>query len=313
MYAPPDPVSNHQTQMIMNMVVSIFLLIGVLIVLQYFNFIYLNDIPVFGGWAMDIYEQVFGTPKVLILHGNDSVGDWKELRDQLSSEMSINAGMYFNYEDIDIREYDAGMESKLENYGLVIVEDALEIDKGKLINLDNFVKNGGNLVWVGDAGTIGVVEYEDTPIAIQYGWERSVVCVNPETKTECDCSTVAKNSTCKYLNEQAERTKVDFEARLGAAFVEDVNLTNPQIKIVDTDHWAMSGINQLFGINSTKAAKVKNGYETELVANVLQGDDTYPGVFVQEGPGRTGTVLYFAYPPEDTLEVLLPLIGRMRY
>ena len=98
MYAPPpaEDQSRYQAKLIINMVVAVFLVIGLLLVLQYFHFLYLRELPLIGNWLMDIYERVFGVPKVLILHGDDSLGDWTALRDGLSQRL-----IFFS-EDVDV-------------------------------------------------------------------------------------------------------------------------------------------------------------------------------------------------------------------
>jgi hypothetical protein len=309
MYAPmpvADP-SQAQAKMIVNMVVVVFLVLGLMIVMQYFQFIYLRDVPLVGNWLMDIYEQVFGVPKVLILHGEDSMGDWTELRDKLSNNL------LFYSEDLDVTKYGAGMGSRLGQYGLVIVEDVKRLDKDKLLNLINYVKGGGNIIWVADAGTVGVVEYDDYTLTNQTGWTREVVCITEDSKIACDCKTVKANSTCKYLPSEAEQSRLDFTAVLGATFISNEVGPNPQLEIVDRNHWSVAGIKPLFDLNISQVTKVSNQYSTALVANVNIGDEAYPSIIVNDAPGSWGKSVYFAYPPEETMEILIPLVERMRY
>ena len=309
MYAPPPAdESRAQAKLIINMVVVVFLLIGLLLMFQYFSFIYLRDIPLIGGWLMDIYERVFGVPKVLILHGDDSIGDWTELKSKLSTKL------IFYSEDVDVRRFSAGLGQKLTQYGLVIVEDAKRMDKDKLINLDDYVQGGGNLIWVGDAGTIGYVEYDGKVLANQTGWTRSIVCIDERTLATCSCKTVSSNSTCKFLPDEAEQLRMDFSATMGVDFVRNVVGDAPRLEIVDRSHWTAAGINLTFSIPGTnKITKVTNSYDSALVANVKLKDKMYPGVIVNDPPGAWGAVVYFAYPPEETMEVLLPIVDRLRY
>ncbi len=304
----PADESRRQARLIVNMVLVVFLLIGLLLMLQYFHFLYLRDIPLIGNWLMDVYERVFGVPKVLILHGDDSIGNWEELRSQLSKRL------IFYSEDVDVRKFSAGMGQKLKEYGLVIVEDAKRLDKDKLINLDDYVRSGGNLIWVGDAGTIGYVEYEDRVLANQTGWTRNIVCIDEKTLAACSCKTVRANSTCKFLPDEAEQVRVDFSATLGVDFSRNVIGDNPILEIVDRSNWAVMGIRLTFPLSGTnKITKVANSYDSSLVANVKLGEDTYPGIVINDQPGVWGSVIYFAYPPEKTMEILLPIVERLRY
>jgi hypothetical protein len=258
---------------------------------------------------MDMYERVFGVPKVLILHGEDSIGDWVTLRDKLSNNL------IFYSEDLDVSKFSSGLGPKLDQYGLVIVEDAKRMDKDKLINLDDYVKGGGNLIWVGDAGTYGVVEYDNEVIANQTGWGRSIICIDEVTLEACNCATYDDdNSTCKFLPGKAEQTEIDLTRVLGLNFIKDVPVQNPQLEIVDTAHWSVAGINRTFIIpNSNKISSVSNDYSTALVANINIGEDTYPGIVLNDNPGAWGAVIYFAYPPENTMEILEPIVERLRY
>lgn len=312
MYAPVQDEGQRQTKLIVNMVVAVFLIVGLLLVLQYLHFIYLRDIPLVGNWLMEMYERVFGAPRVLILHGQDSLGDWGELQDKLSNNL------IFYSEDLDVDKFSSGMGNKLDQYSLVIVEDARRMDKDKLINLDDYVKGGGNLIWVGDAGTQGVVEYDNIHIANQTGWSREIVCIDETTMGSCSCNKVSANSTCKFLPDEAEQTEIDLKAVLGVSFIKNEIVKAPQLEIVDKAHWSVAGIRPLFELNMTnKITRVSNAYSTSLIANLNIPDgvetDSYPAIIVNDNPGSGGMTVYFAYPPEKTPEILFPLVERMRY
>lgn len=310
MYAPPAAdEGRYQAKLIVNMVVAVFLVIGLLMVLQYFNFLYLREVPLIGGWLMDLYERVFGVPKVLILHGDDSLGDWTAIRDGLSQRL-----IFFS-EDIDVRKFGAGMGQKLSQYGLVIVEDVRRLDKDKLINLQDYVKGGGNLIWVGDAGTTGTVEFGDYVLAEQTGWTRDVVCIDEISRNPCSCKTVGEEeSTCKYLPQDSEQEAIDLSNILGVTFEKNELAINPELEIVDRSHWSVVGIKPKIELTKVnKITSVFNVYSSALVANVNIGEDPYPGIVVNDPPGSWGNVVYFAYPPEETMEIVLPLVQRLRY
>lgn len=312
MYAalpPAEDKSAEQVKLIVNMVVAVFLIIGFMLVLQYFNFIYLRDIPMVGGWLMDVYERVFGVPKVLILHGDDSIGDWVLLQERLSKKL-----IFFSA-DVDVRRFDAGIGNVLSQYGLVIVEDAKTLDKDKLLNLMDYVKGGGNLMWVGDAGTKGVVEHEGDIIKNQTGWKRKLICIKEVTFSECDCDTVGKEgSTCKFLRDPAEQREIDFRDVLGTHYHGNVGVVKPTLEIVDKGHWSVIGIRTSFVLeNLTNVTNITNMFDTALVANIIYSDDTFPSVVVNDMPGSWGAVIYFGYPPEETMEIVLPLVERLRY
>ncbi len=309
MYAAPSGDRDRdQAKLIVNMVVAVFLIIGLLLMFQYFHFLYLREIPLIGHWLMDVYERIFGVPRVLILHGDDSIGDWEALQSGLTERM------IFYSEDLDARKFGAGLGNKLKEYGLVIVEDARRLDKDKLINLDDYVRGGGNLILVGDAGTVGYVEHDGNVIANQTGWTRRIVCIDEASLDQCDCDTVAENTTCRFLPGEAEQTQMDFSGILGLDFIRNEIGGNPRLEIVDTSHWTVAGINRSFNLpNVNRMAVVSNEYDSELVANMNMTGDFHPAIIVNDEPGAWGMVVYFAYPPEETMEIIMPLVERMRY
>jgi len=313
MYAPPQAdQGRYQAKLLVNIVVAVFLIIGLFMVMQYFNFVYLRDVPVAGGWLMDMYQRVFGVPQVLILHGDDSNGDWVALRDMLSNKM------VFYSEDLDVRKYSAGLLQKLKQYGLVIVEDAKTLGKDKLVNLEDYVKGGGNLIWVGDAGTKGIIEYQGNVLANQTGWFRDIACIDQNTMSSCSCKTVNATSACKFLPTSADggtgQIQEDFTGVLGVGFVKNEVGINPRVEIVDTSHWSAIGIVRNFNLTTlNKVTSVSNTLDTALIANINMGNTTYPGVIVNDLPGTWGSIVYFSYPPEMSPELLLPIVERLRY
>lgn len=311
MYPVPSPEqeTRYQAKLIVNMVVVVFLIIGLLLVFQYFHFIFLKDLPLVGDWLLELYERIFGPPLILIIHGDDSIGDWQALQQRLSRQL------IFVSEHLDVNEVPGGLGGGfLDPYSLIIVEDCKRLDKDKLLNLLEFVEGGGNIIWVGDAGTYGVVEYKDTVLREQFGWDREVVCINERTLTSCNCSTVPSTSTCKYLKDEAERKAIHFQNKLGVSYVASRHIEPPIMEIINRNHWATAGIIRTFDLaNVNKVAEVDVSYHSGLLANLNTTSDGYPAIVVQDGFGADGMVIYFSYPPEETMEILEPIVRRLRY
>jgi len=312
MYAPPPDQGQHQAKLIVNLVVAVFLIVGLLLVLQYFHFIYLRDIPLMGGWLMDVYERVFGVPQVLIVHGDQSIGDYVKLQKVLQEKL------IFYSEDIDVRKFSSGFGNKLKQYKLVLVEGAQTLDKDKLVNFDDYVRGGGNLIWVGDAGTKGTVRYKGEVLTSQSGWTRGIVCIDEMTLMTCNCTKVKANSTCKFLPEGEDngvgQIQEDFSGILEATFEKNILGIAPKVEIVDNDNWAVIGIKRFIDLpDVNKITAVSTVYSAGLVANINVTSRTYPAVIVNDRIGPRGAVVYFAYPPEETPEILLPLVERLRY
>jgi hypothetical protein len=107
---------------------------------------------------------------------------------------------------------------------------------------------------------------------------------------------------------------MDFSSILGVDFSRNVLADQPEVEVVDTGHWVVAGIKPKFKLENTfKITSVTNSYETALTANLNVGEDTYPGLIGNDQPGSWGSVVYFAYPPEETMEILLPIVERLRY
>ncbi|MBN2518741.1 MAG: hypothetical protein JXB14_07870 [Candidatus Altiarchaeota archaeon] len=311
MYPAPSPEqeTRHQAKLIVNMVVAVFLIIGLLLVLQHFHFIFLKDIPLVGDWLLDLYERVFGPPMILIIHGEDSIGDWQLLRERLSRNF------IFVSEELNINEVSGGLGGGfLSPYSLIIVEDCKRLDKDKLLNLLEYVGTGGNLIWVGDAGTYGVVKYNDRVLREQFGWDRGLVCINQKTLTSCNCTLASNTSDCKFLRDEAERKAVHFQNKLGVSYVGSKNVQMPRIEIVNRNHWVTTGVKRAYDVGQVdKIAQVEVSYQSSLLANIGFADSKYPALVSQDGFGSDGMVIYFSYPPEETLEILEPLVRRLRY
>jgi len=311
MYPLPEQAEETQNQakLIVNIVVVAFLVIGLVLVLQHFHFIFVGDIPLVGDWFLEMYERIFGPPHILILHGDDSIGDWLTLRNTLAEEL------IFISEEIDVQQAGSQLSILLPRYSLVVVEDCRTMDKAMLINLDDYVKGGGNLIWVADAGTRGDVMHDGKVLAKQGGWDRDLVCINQRTLTTCNCSTVSQDSDCKFLADEAEQKKVTFSNRIGAGFRENVLTKQLAMHIVDRSHWSVVGLLENFPLPGVdRFTEVSAKYKAGLLSNLITEDgSTYPGIITQDQFGAEGMVVYFAYPPEHTMEILKPLVERLRY
>jgi len=306
---PQAEETQNQAKLIVNIVIVVFLVLGLLLILQHFHFLFLGDVPVLGDWLMDMYERIFGPPHILILHGDNSIGDWVTVRNRLAEEL------IFVSEELDIRTAGSELKILLPRYSLVIVEDCRTMDKTILLNLDEYVAGGGNIIWVGDAGTIGDVTYNGQQIARQGGWDRDIVCVNKQTMLSCNCSTVKAGSDCIVQDDKAEQTKLTFSNRLGVSFLENVEASEPVMNIVDTRHWVVLGLLRSFTLKNVDLfASVDPKYDAGRLANIVDDDGKiYPGVVIQDKFGSSGMVVYFAYAPEETMEILKPLVERLRY
>jgi hypothetical protein len=95
----------------------------------------------------DVYETIMGSPRVLIVHGDNGLGNPQELKLLLQdpTKVGVNA--------VDVMHIDRISLGNLGNYKLVIVENSRKISYEQLLMFMDYVNiNGGRLVWIGDSG-----------------------------------------------------------------------------------------------------------------------------------------------------------------
>jgi len=104
----------------------------------------------------EIYYSLIagGKPKVLIVHGEDGLGDPQYLYEVLRSP---RIGARVSIKDIGIVSV-----PDLINYQLVIVERARTMSSAQLRMIQDYVNRGGRLVWIGDAGSQAPPEQADS-------------------------------------------------------------------------------------------------------------------------------------------------------
>ncbi len=127
--------------------------LGILLVLLAglsFALIYFNVVPCgfYSQAGCDIYYSIVagGKPKILIVHGNEGMGDPEFMAQTLRSPR-INAS-------VNIRELGLVTLPLLAEYQLVIVERARRMSIGQIKMFQEYAARGGRIVWIGDAGTM---------------------------------------------------------------------------------------------------------------------------------------------------------------
>ncbi len=155
----------------------VVLVIVLLFFLTWSGLIRCGEIPY---WC-EVYETVMGSPRVLIVYGDEGLGNPEELRLLLMDPrgVAVNA--------VDIAHLDTVSMGNLSNYQLVIVQKAKRMSIDQLSMFIEYVNiGGGRLVWVGDAGTERPADELDDSIELP---DRKFMLDNPwmrakETDTE---------------------------------------------------------------------------------------------------------------------------------
>lgn len=123
------------------------LILVILFFLTHTGFVRCGSIPF---WC-DVYEAVVGSPRVLIVHGNEGLGNPDELRLFLQDPNLVGANA------VDIAHIDTISAGNLRNYRLVVVTKARELSMEQLNMFMDYVLKpdvSGRLIWVGDAGVV---------------------------------------------------------------------------------------------------------------------------------------------------------------
>ena len=140
----------EKTKMIMgdawHVIMFVVLVILLLGIVTWMGFVRCNQIP---GWCQvydPLYLSLTGKREVLIVYGDDGIGNPQELQKRLRDPRIVGVIA----DTTHISRVGAG---NLQNYDLVIVERARTMSTQQLQYFIDFVDAGGKLVWTGDAGT----------------------------------------------------------------------------------------------------------------------------------------------------------------
>lgn len=124
---------------------ALILILVIVYVLTFIGIVKCGDIPF---WC-DVYETIGGAPRILIVYGDEGLGNPEELRLFLQDPAIVAANA------VDIAHIDTISLGNLRQYRLVIVEKARTLSMDELTMFMDYVNKpeiSGRLVWVGDAG-----------------------------------------------------------------------------------------------------------------------------------------------------------------
>ncbi len=150
------------------------LVLVLLFILTQFGFIRCCDVPGF----CTVYYAVKGQPKMLILYGNNGIGDPEALANFMKTEMGVYPHML---ETSLFSDADA-----LKQYDMVVVDRAKKLSTKQLLALRSYVQQGGTLVWIGDAGTeLGDKDYICEKVTFEW-WPSVKQQTQAPVKYTCD-------------------------------------------------------------------------------------------------------------------------------
>ena len=143
--------------LVKHLVILGILVFVLLFLLVYFGWIRCCDIPGF----CSLYFWVKGKPMVAIVYGDSGIGDPELLKEKLIKHTGFYPVM-INIETLT-------SASMLKDFHIVFVERARKISTAQLKMFEHYVKNGGKLVWIGDAGTdLSDEDYICVNVSVKY-------------------------------------------------------------------------------------------------------------------------------------------------
>ncbi len=258
-------------QFLLHVFLIALLLIAALTLATRFGFVQCGQIPYWCEGYHRIMSAVLGRtyPSILILYGDEGMGDPEKLRHYLYETCHL----YVDKEHI--RYLSPG---NLNQYDVIIVEHAKYMTAEQLSALWDFVANGGKLIFVADSGTEGndILREENAPIN---PWDR---------ETEDEVIRFGKHVLgLRYLGNYCDDCN-DIYARF-----------------VPSNDFLTAGVTT-FRLSSNFAVVAEYGsslfglqYRSASIADVSGKyglRPPYPGIV------RVGyRVIYFAFPPETLI------------
>ena len=287
-------VDSKQIDLAMKVGGMVILAVIILFLLTWSGFVKCNAIPY---WC-NIYESVMGGPRVLIVYGDDGMGDPSLLKDIMQDPQQVGV------QAVDLAHIDRVSISNLKNYKLVIVDHCQKVTLDQLSMFMAYVnQNGGRLVWTGDAGTVKgddeVTNFSD---------------INALAK-------VADNAWVRVKETETDFEVVNFDQFLGARYVNSFcNLTDckPQKSSVGILKTETTGNHPLiFGASPALQLKIVKDHPFAVVRPFANASNSnvvlsleFGSVVVAKGitlpksipmimtAGFGERVAYYAYPPE---------------
>jgi len=115
-----------------------------------------------GNSYCDMYYSILGKPTILIIRGDDGMGQPDTLARMIEDQYQL---------PVQKLRIDQISRGNIQDYSLIIVEHSRQIPTEKLkVFYDYIFEDMGRLVWVGDAGTIGA-SGDETCRIMQYSAE----------------------------------------------------------------------------------------------------------------------------------------------
>ncbi len=301
MYDPKQRQMINDAFHILTLLVLVSLILGIL---TWSGVVKCSAVP---GWC-SIYYAVAGEPNILIVYGDEGLGDPFLLQKAIQHPEYLNK----KADMIHLKNISPGF---LKNYSLVIVDKAKKMSTEQMNSFIEYASppTNGKLVWIGDAGTETVKgdlllleserypESEDTPIG---PWARKLIKDDGNYQVSLDkllsvefIGNYCDAKECQddlpfigYFRKTPGEThsliqglNPNFELRGNFSLVEKrLDKRNTEILTVD----ALSSIIDEKGIIKTKGTNYGS---------------TFPVIMISSPSGLGESIVYYSVPPETFL------------
>lgn len=296
-----DLLDQQQIDLILKGLGAVLLLVVILFILTWSGVIKCGSLsPI---WC-DAYDFVLGPPNILIVYGDEGLGEPELLKTYLQDPRYVGAL------SVSLQHVDRVTIGNLKQYKLVIVEHARKLSADQLFMFMEYVnRNGGRLVWVGDSG----VEFGD-------GEVREVSDVNNAKK-------IADNPWVRVKETDVDYKVISFDEFLGLKYLDNycnqVNCNSSLFSVGSIESEASGNHPLIFGTspalnfkisNEKNFAAVKplaNSYSSNIVLTLnfggnIKGKEYDFGkslpIITTSSIGLGERVAYYAYPLEWFVE-----------
>jgi hypothetical protein len=238
-------MEKEQVDLALKLLGVIVLIFVILFILTWSGVVKCKDVHPY--WC-DAYDLIVGGPRVLIVYGDDGLGDPDALK-ALLQDPSIGVGA------VDAQHVERISSGNLKRYKLVIVEKAKKLSADQLNMFMDYVnQGGGRLVWVGDSGT----DFAD-------GETREVSDTNLQKK-------IANNPWIRVKETEDEYSVISFDEFLGLKYLgnycSEVSCTDQPFSVGRLESEATGNHPLIFGISPVLNFKIKKGRDFSLVRQI---------------------------------------------
>lgn len=255
---------------VVGFLVFLFLVLVLLFVLTKTRVIYPSSIPFWQNVYCNVFVQHNG--RIAIIYGPDGIGNINNLTTMIQQ---VNPNLVV--EPISVSSLSTGL---LSDYDLVVLDHAKTVSFTSVLDVENYLNSGGQLLWIGDAFSNQVLTASDLAYAKLVNQTQPFYYENlsAQAKKQIGFGSFGSN----YL----------FASFLG------VNFYNVTFNIDAPNNYLVSGLKsgENLGLDSALINLYSSPTQTR-VADIAIGNQTYPAVIIEKSVGSV--IVYTAFPPEE--------------